>query len=214
MPIVYNPQTRRYEQDGVAIDPANITALVLKLRDKMKGFALSMTKRLQNGEIALNQWRRDMTELLNNGHITAASIGRGGVIRMTPKDWDKVEKKVQWQGQYLKRFGWLVVNGVISASALKQRAESYADPIYTSYTTAFRDAQTEGKDEKEMMCRLVQSSKEGCDECNSDAADGWMPVSEMKEIGSRECGQWCLCEIEFADDEINADIRANVDSQF
>ena len=54
---------------------------------------------------------------------------------------------------------------------------------------------------KEPQVRLVQSSQEGCVECNSDAAEGWVNESDCKELFSRLCGDWCLCEIEWQDDE-------------
>lgn len=198
--IKYNPKTKRYEQDGNPIEPAALVRLIHKLTDKMKGYAVDLTKRLKSGSITLREWRAQMMELLQNGHITAATIGRGGADRMTPKDWQKVENKVTWQGQYLKRFGKLTLAGALNDSVLERRAKSYADPVYTTYANAFQESQTEGKKEG-VLARLITNSTEGCSECAADEAAGWMPIDEMGEIGSRICGDFCKCQIEFSDDD-------------
>lgn len=140
-----------------------------------------------------------MATLLRASHVVAASVGSGGYNRVTEERWRKVEKKVTWQGGYLFKFGAAIaVASVVGTVAA--RAAKYASAVFVTFSNAFQEAQTAGKDEKEMLCRLVQNSKEGCPECNADAAAGWMPVSEMGEIGSRECGDFCLCEIEFEDE--------------
>ena len=96
-------------------------------------------------------------------------------------------------------FGIAIAAGAVVGS-IASRAAKYASAVFITFSNALQEAQTEGANEKEMLCRLVQNSKEGCPECNADAAAGWMPVSEMGEIGSRECGDFCLCEIEFEDE--------------
>ena len=198
--IEYNPQTKRYEQDGNPIEPAALVLLIHKLTDKMKGYAVDLTKRLKSGAITLREWRKQMMELLQNGHITAATIGRGGADRMTPKDWRKVEDKVTWQGQYLKRFGKLVLAGVVVDKVLERRAKSYADPVYTTYANAFQESQTEGKNEKEMLCIRELNSAESCPDCQDYADRGWIPVSEQADLGSLQCGDYCKCLILFEDE--------------
>ena len=51
-----------------------------------------------------------------------------------------------------------------------------------------------------MLCRLITNSQEGCQECADDEAAGWVDVNDMKEIGTRECGDFCKCDIEFEDE--------------
>lgn len=52
-----------------------------------------------------------------------------------------------------------------------------------------------------VMARLITNSQESCPDCAADEADGWVPIEEMKEIGSRECQWFCKCDIEFSDDD-------------
>ena len=142
------------------------------------------------------QWQEAMQSLLTSAHIIAASVGKGGRDNVT--DWSKVEKKIDWQAGFLGAFGAAVVAGSVSAARAAQRAASYADAAYVTFSNA--DVERKAGGEREMLCRLVQNSQEGCSECQSDAAEGWMPVSDMAELGSRECGDWCKCYIEFEDE--------------
>ena len=89
----------------------------------------------------------------------------------------------------------------------ENRARSYASSLYISFSQAEQEAKTEylpGADNPEQIyATLVQSSKEGCEECNADADAGPQPVEEVGEIGSRICGEWCLCVLEFTDADGN-----------
>lgn len=194
--ITYNPKTKRYEDDGNPIEQAAIIALIHKLTDRAKVEAKRLTARLQDGSLSREQWQEAMQSLLTSAHIIAASVGKGGRDNVT--DWSKVEKKIDWQAGFLGAFGAAVVAGSVSAARAAQRAASYADAAYVTFSNA--DVERKAGGEREMLCRLVQNSQEGCSECQSDAAEGWMPVSEMGELGTRECGDWCKCYIEFEDE--------------
>jgi hypothetical protein len=197
MPVVYNEQTKQFERDGEVIETAAILLLIDKLLGATKREAKRISAKLDAGTITLEQWRESMATLLRNAHIVAASVGRGGVDRMTSADWQKVNKKVQWQYGYLALFAKAIAAGVVVN--IGARAAKYASAVFVSYSSAFRESQIESKTDK-MLCRLVTNSKEGCSECADDEAAGWMPVDEMSEIGSRICGDYCLCQIEFEDE--------------
>lgn len=199
MPIAYNPKTKRYEIDGVAVDRDAITALVRKLTGRAAVEAKRLAKRLEAGSITQSVWHKEMLELLTSGHITAAIIGRGGRSQMAASTWKAVEDKIQWQGQFLKRFGSTISAKAIKGAAMERRAASYADPMYISYTNAFQESQTENA-KGQVMARLITNSAEGCEECAADEAEGWMPIDEMNPIGSRICGDFCRCQIEFSDE--------------
>jgi len=201
MPIRYNETKKRFERDGVAISPVELRELIDKLTLATKRDARRLSARLERGEITQAAWAAGMLALLRAAHVVAASVGGGGLSQVTDSRWQKVEKKVSWQKRYLDKFGAAIVAGTVltTVGAIASRAAKYASAVYVTFANALREEQTAGV-EKEMQCRLVQNSKEGCPECSADASEGWMPVSEMGEIGSRECGDYCLCEIEFEDE--------------
>lgn len=198
----YNAKTNQYEDDdGNVIELAALLLLIDRLTNATKRQAKLLASKLADGAITFDQWQASMLSLLKSAHITAAATGRGGLDRLTAKDWQRIEKKVTWQASYLPRFGRAIVAGAVVGAVLLRRAGSYASSPFISFSDARLDAQKDAADPtKPMMCRLVQNSKEGCEECTADADAGWMPVDEMGEIGSRICQDYCLCIIEFEDE--------------
>lgn len=197
MPITYNPKTKHYEQDGEPIEPSRITALISKLIVRAKVEAKRITKRFNDGAITYEQWFEAMVSLIESAQIVAASVGRGG--RELVENWGKVSERVDWGTSYLPRFAKdIQTEGKLSEAAMNNRAGMYADPAYITYQNESLDKQ---KDGKEVLCMLVQNSEEGCQDCQDDAARGWVPLSEMDEIGSRSCGAFCRCDLIFSDDD-------------
>lgn len=199
MAVTYNPQKKQFERDGVPVTSEELRTLIDRLTLQTKREARRLSERLERGEITRDAWLVAMATLLRASHVVAASVGSGGYNRVTEERWRKVEQKFIWQAGYLQKFSAMIAAGTL-IDAIASRSVKYASAVFITFSNAWKEEQTLGRDEKEMLCRLVQNSKEGCPECNADAAAGWMPVSEMGEIGSRECGDFCLCEIEFEDE--------------
>lgn len=205
MPDTYNTATRQYVTPSGPRSRREVRGLLEKLLDHTKEQAKGLTGRYDDGEISISEFEAGMRNLLKSSHLVSASIGRGGRERMTAKDWGRVGNKIRWQFGYLSKFARRLANGM-SKSMSESRAASYSAAIYTSYADSVAETRSEWKDAgynqgKEPQVRLVQSSKEGCDECNNDAAEGWMDESALNPLFSRICGDFCLCEIEWQDDE-------------
>jgi hypothetical protein len=207
-PYDFDEKRKRFrDKDGRLVSRREVRPLIQKLTDTVAKDAAKIATRYSNGKINLTQFEIEMRELLKSGHIVAASVGRGGRERMTASDWGKVGAKIKWQNGYLAKFARKIGQGKIAKIATASRARSYASSLYISYSTALQTAHSEfigsGRDaesEREMLCYLEQNSEEGCVECTADAAAGPMPVSEMGELGSRICGDFCKCEIIFEDE--------------
>lgn len=165
--------------------------------------------RLREGTIRLPEFELQMRELLKSAHIVASSVGKGGRALMTQADWGRVGAKIKWQYGYLQKFARKIERGGISEAALSARAKSYASSIFVSFSNTFQEAQTDfvegGKNP--LLARLVTNSKEGCVECEADAAEGWVSIDDVSPIGSRLCGDFCLCDLEFSDDESLGDVK-------
>ena len=200
--VQYNEQTKQFEDNGKVIEAAAILLLIDRLTSVGKREAKRISGRLERGEISVAQWRAAIAELLKSAHIIAASVGRGGRSRMTQSDWGKVGNKLRWQYGFLDKFTRSIVSGavVIGAGVIANRAIKYLSAPYISFQTAKQAEHTIGVDGKPVMVRLVQNSKEGCSECAADASLGFIPVDDMDPIGSRICGDFCLCDLEFSDE--------------
>ncbi len=188
------------------------------LIDKLTAFtqkeAREIAHRYTGGEITLVEFETQMQGLLKSAHIVAATVGRGGRSLMDAADWGRVGAKIKWQYQYLAKFVRKIASGRVSDPLTASRAQAYASSIYISYARTFMESQTETIEpppdnghpvtDENILVRLITHSDEGCDECAADEAEGWMRPEDMGEIGTRICGDFCKCELEFSD-EIGAD---------
>lgn len=212
MPHDYSRKQKAFIKDGRKVTRAQVRGEIDKLTGHVAKESARIAKRLQSGRIDAVEFELQMRQLLKSAHIVAASVGKGGRVRMTQADWGRVGAKIKWQYGYLQKFARKVAKGGISDSMLASRAKSYATSIYTSFMRTYQDAQTEfvADGRNPLKCRLITNSEEGCVECAADEAEGWVSVDDMKPIGSRICGDFCKCDIEFADDEDFDELKINV----
>lgn len=209
MPHDWVRSERRYRgPDGKPISRRQIKAVIDKLTEHVRRDAGRIASRFDAGSITAAEFASQMRELLKAGHIVAASVGRGGRALMTASDWGRVGRKIAWQNGYLAKFERKLTTGTLSKANTLNRARAYTNSIYISYAQTFQESQAEIFEpdadkvitDQNMLCRLIQNSEEGCAECSADADEGWMPVADMAELGSRICGDFCRCEIEFEDE--------------
>ncbi len=208
MPHDWDSNKRQYRSPNGYISRREVKAAIDRLSKHVTKESARIAKLYEEGGTAA-EFQSAMRELLKSGHIVASSVGRGGRQQMTPADWARVGRKINWQYKYLDRFSRQLERGKFNTA---NRARQYVNAIYISYSDSLMTAQKEfiesGGDTNpkgEMLCYLEQNSEEGCSECEADAAAGPMPVSEMGEIGSRICGDFCKCLIIFEDEpEYNA----------
>ncbi len=199
MPHDYNPKTKRFIKNGKTVSHLEVRAKIDKLTEHVAKESAGIARRFKDGNISLLEFELHMRDLLKSAHIIAASVGKGGRARMTQIDWGRVGAKIKWQNGYLSKFAKKIGRGRISEIATASRAKSYASSIYISFANTFHESQTEfvkeGKNPAQV--RLVTNSKEGCEECAADEAEGWMSVDDMKLLGTRICGDFCKCDLEF-----------------
>lgn len=203
MPHDYNPKTKRFIKNGKAVSHLEVRNKIDKLTEFVGKEAARIAKKYQAGSITLTGFEKEMQALLKSGHIIAASVGKGGRARMTQADWGRVGAKIKWQNGYLSKFARKIARGSISEIATPSRAKSYASSIYISFANTFQESQTEfvAEGKNPAQVRLITNSKEGCEECAADEAEGWMSVDDMKALGTRICGDFCKCDLEFKEDE-------------
>lgn len=208
MPHDFDTVSRQYRTaEGRPVSHSETRTQIDKLIDFVEKEAARIAERYWTSKNIVT-FEIEMRELLKAAHIVAASVGRGGRSRMTAADWGRVGQKIKWQYDFLAKFARKIATGKIMRIASTARARSYASAIYISYAKTFKESQTEGSGgngnrpngQAEMLCRLITNSVEGCSECAADEDEGWIPVSEMKELGDRICGDFCRCVIEFEDE--------------
>lgn len=199
MPLDYSPKYKRFINDGHQLSFDGVRREVDKLTAVVARDAERIANRYAAGKITSVEFEEQMRALLKSGHIIASSVGRGGIGRMTQADWGKVGARLKKEYGYLRKFVTKLEKGKIEKAITPNRAKRYSSSIVMSYHETRRTEETISK--TPIKVRLIQNSKEGCPECTADAARGWVNVEDMEEIGSRICGNFCLCELEFSDDQ-------------
>lgn len=200
MPHDYSPKQKAFFSRGRKVSHSAVRAEIDGLTDHVAKESARIAKRFVAGQITSVEFELQMRELLKPAHIVAASVGKGGRARMTQSDWGRVGSKIKWQYSYLQKF--IRKAPRLSDASIASRARSYSSAIYTSFARTFKEAQTEfvAEGKNPIKARLVTNSAEGCAECAADESLGWMDVEDLGEIGTRECGDFCKCDIEFEDD--------------
>jgi len=213
MPYDYDIKAKQFAGER-RITRREVRAEIDKLLEAVEKRSASLGKSLSADAISLAEFQSEMQDLLRSAHIIASSVGRGGRDLMTLSDWGKVGAKIAWQNRYLEKFARKIERGTLSEASIANRAKSYSSAIFVSFSDTYQKAQTEFVEDGKnpILARLVQNSREGCEECSADAAEGWMSVDDMKEIGTRICGDFCLCDIEFSDEELpQVKVQVNID---
>jgi hypothetical protein len=209
LPHDYSTNKRQYRNSNGYISRREVKKAIDRLSKHVTKESARIAKVFEDGGSAA-EFNSAMRELLKSAHIVSSSVGRGGRQQMTAADWARVGRKINWQYKYLDRFSRQLERGKFANTV--NRARQYVNAVYISYSDSLMTAQKEfiegGGDSNpkgEMLCYLEQNSEEGCEECTADADAGPMPVSEMGEIGTRICGDFCKCLIIFEDEpEFNA----------
>lgn len=200
MPHDYDPKKQSFTTArGRAVPIEEVRAEVDKIVQLVSEKAANLGKRYAAGDISLVEFHIKMRELLKSGHVAAASIGKGGWRRMEMADWGRVGARLKKEYEYLSRFIRKLATQKIPQEISAYRAKKYAFGVVMSYHDTMRRERTESG--SPLMVRLVQNSKEGCPECAADADRGWVDPNDMAELGTRICGNFCLCDIEFSTDE-------------
>jgi hypothetical protein len=181
------------------MDKSELLELIEKLKGKSKRDARRISTRLEQGKIDADEWKAQVMALLVSAHIIAASVGRGGVNAMSVNDWRRIQAKITLQDGYLEKLKRSITAGavVMAAGAIASRVGKYFVAPSISFEAADRERMLDLNGDQ-IMARLITNSKEGCEECAADEAEGWMPVEDLDEIGTRECGDWCLCTVEYS----------------
>ena len=212
--MIYDIKAKQFAGER-RITRREVRAEIDKLLQEVEKTAARYGKSLQSSDVSLAEFESSMRELLRSAHIVAASVGRGGRDLMTLSDWGKVGAKIAWQNRYLEKFARKIERGTLSEASIANRAKSYSSAIFVSFSDTYQKAQTEFVEDGKnpILARLVTNSQESCAECASDEAEGWMSVDDMKEIGTRICGDFCLCDIEFSDEELlQVKVQVNIDA--
>ena len=163
-----------------------------------------LAERLQRGEFGVGEFYASLQRETKTLHMAQAALARGGIDRMTPRDWGRVAEVVfeQWNGKTgkfpgLRAFAEDIARGRYGArpgelsSGVLDRAGMAAQAGRATYENErVTHASENGHEEGQRVLGAVDN----CPDCREWAGQ-WKPIDELEPIGSSVCGVRCHCVI-------------------
>jgi hypothetical protein len=193
----------RYQNSGRVVPQRQVLAWVRQSSDKAADQMERAARDYLSGKINAAEWALRSAETIRTSNRAAALIGGGGVRSMTPADWGYSGFKIREQLDYLLRFASEVdTKGRegLSPEQFIRRARSYSESVNTTYSGT--QARRVARDKPFEFEENVLHPAEHCTECLAQTALGRVALGTLVEIGKRECGPFCKCEIVYSNTKL------------
>lgn len=208
--FTFDPKTGRYRyRSGTAgagqfAPRTAILALTQSTILSERKNLLEVGLKLADGKITLRQFQSEAAEVVRRLHVANAVLGRGGIDKMTDRDWLEVARTLKTQyyagsdpetGRKfgLKHLAEDIKAGKLSAGQLQARLSMYALASKQSYWRAFK--KTEAESGREYAIRQLGKA-EHCAECIQFASLPPQPMDSIVLPGQQcSCRANCQCSI-------------------
>ena len=127
MPWVYDPRTFNYRDDetGRFVSSADVIEISSLALDRTLPIAVQLASLLATDQLALRDWEILMREEIKSVYISQYLLGRGGLNRMTQRDWGSIGGMLKRQYQYLNRFSREIARGTLTQGQIAARSQMY-----------------------------------------------------------------------------------------
>lgn len=173
------------------------------IESTQKGIAKQVAK-FTSKEITTPELFMFLEEEVAAIHGASGSLAYGGIEQMGLREWDRINQKVLTEQGYLMNFKGDVyaaqlTGSPLSAEGIANRAGLYIEGAYAEYMNQV--VERESDNGVIMGRRITEGDGSVCDDCDMAATEEFIPLDEILEIGSLQCGPRCRCEIEFGDED-------------
>lgn len=148
------------------------------------------------GEIPVASIEPLMQQAIKRGLLANTALAHGGYDKITPQILDRLEKQAREEFDFLHNRIQKIQSNVRSMGKMQMR-----DPNdLISYSNKFRSVYENERLQSQKaightMAKRVMANVQHCKSCEEVADRGWIPIDEMPEIGSDDCGNNCHCVI-------------------
>lgn len=159
---------------------------------------------LADGSLTVAEWESRMRAEIKKEAIRQYIVGRGGLDKMTAKDWGSIGGVVGDQYKYLNRFAREIADGKLTEGQIRRRMEMYINSTREAYERAARRAAADANYD-EVRWRLGVA--EHCEDCVAFASLGWRPVKPwpfkngqreaLPASGDTRCLTNCRCSLDY-----------------
>ncbi len=194
---------------GKYIPQTRVTAALKRVETKSRDNIRGLSEGLQQGTIALPDWRAGMLREIKQVHLVNAAVAKGGWAQMTPTDFGRVGGKVGRQYKYLNNFAAEIQSGKQSVNGIPFRADLYGKAGHTTYeATQQQTAQDAGKSEE----KNVLGQADHCQDCLDETGKGFVPIGTLIPIGERICTIACRCHLVYRGDNKEGNVSHGIET--
>lgn len=145
---------------------------------------------LRDNRIGLDEWNARMTDWIKGSQTAAVLAAVGGVDRMSPDMWQKLENAIYFQLEHLRNFSRQIAQGLPLDGSICRRMKMYIQAARATYHNIEAGLMAE---RGYGLYRSVRTADESCTQCIEEEARGFVPIGDLVPIGSRECLTYCKC---------------------
>ena len=155
----------------------------------------SITEKLINGNITLEQWQRRLANELKDAWRLNQMIGRGGKSQMTQADYGRLGGRLRFEYDRLNRLAIEIKAGMLTEAQIRARVGLYANAPRVGFYDGVNAAKV-AAGLTEM--RRVLNPAEHCPDCEGYASEGWVPIGTLPMPGEKsQCLRNCKCTVEY-----------------
>jgi len=196
-----------YNVNGRTVPDAVLQKRLDGVVDAYRGNAERLAERVESGNLSIPKWQERMRQEIKDLHRTQYIAGRGGVDKMTPRDWGRLGSDLRWQ-QYkaLDGFAMDIANGKrMPDGTFRPYSQAEIRARSNLYMNASNKQYWRGKTEAKIGAGFVEKARflnpaEHCGDCIGYAARGRVPINDasLPPLGEdSECQANCKCQIKF-----------------
>jgi hypothetical protein len=209
-----------WNANGRSVSDAQIQKQLDKLNDAYYDNVTRLAERLDSGNLSIAQWQERMRKEVKDVHRTNYIIGRGGVDKMTPRDWGRLGSDLRWmQYKALDGFALDIANGKrLPDGSFRPYSEAEIKARSRLYVNASNKQYWRGKTEAKLAAGFVEEQRflnpaEHCGDCEGFAARGRVPIGTLPPPGEdSECQTNCKCTMKYYKvDETPAAVQPQVE---
>ena len=187
-----------WNSNGREVADSHIQGKLDVVVDDFKDNTARLADRLDSGRLDVAGWQERMRREVKDLHRTQYIAGRGGVDKMTPRDWGRLGSDLRWmQYDRLDKFALEIAEGNLSPAQINARSKLYMNASNKQYWR--------GKTEAKLSAGYVEKRRflnpaEHCPDCVGYAARGRVPIDDASLPPPGEdsqCMSNCRCEMRF-----------------
>lgn len=197
----FDNKTQRYRQMnpdgslGSFVSRAAILRLTERNLESYKPELKAISQDLIDGKIGLALWEQKIAAKIKTGHIQSWALGRGGIDRLTNRDYGLMGTRIKDQYTYLRNFAQAIRRGELSEAQILARVELYAEAFYPTQQAAVTEGHRLNGD---LWYQNRLAAGENCPGCIAETGKGWQAIGMGIPIGARNCLVRCRCHWEYS----------------